>query len=358
MVTLLDCIERIPSILEDILEKREERLAPLTEYLGEMIKKLDEVVFIGSGTSNTAALTSQIFVEKAGGLRVRVCYPNDFEGEGHVWNPNALHVFTSQTGTSKVTADIQRKLLAEGCYCVSITEAEETPLAKESAAHIVMGCGKEEYGMRTIGYCASILTHMLMGMQLGLIRGHLTKEQYDAYLSQAAQVPDSRRAITKQAAEWFQINKRQIMRSTCVIFTGSGSLYGVSLEGAVKFWEMPQVISAGYELEEGMHGPNYGYNSNHCVVIFNDGIRDVEKSLSLARFMKEVHHNGLVAGGTVVDDKDLLLDIKSGDFNCLEVCAVPQIMAYYLTVDGGRDLTKPNDHSVMNRYFMTHQEKH
>ncbi len=94
------------------------------------------------------------------------------------------------------------------------------------------------------------------------------------------------------------------------------------------------------------------------MVIFNDGIRDVEKSLSLARFMKEVHHNGLVAGGAVVDDKDLLLDIKSGDFNCLEVCAVPQIMAYYLTVDGGRDLTKPNDHSVMNRYFMTHQEKH
>ena len=357
MVTLLDCIERIPSVLEDILEKQEERIAPLMEYLGDRVMELNELVFIGSGTSNTSAMTSQSFAEKVSGLRVRVCYPNDIEGEGHVWNPNALHIFTSQTGTSKVMSQVQAELLGAGCLCVSITESEETPLAGASAAHVVMGCGQEEYGMRTIGYCASVLTHMLIAMKLGLVRGHISEGQYKTYLEQAGRVAGSRRQITEQAKEWFQANKRQIMRSRCVIFTGSGSLYGVALEGAVKFWEMPQVISVGYELEEGMHGPNYGYNSNHCVVVLNDGSRDVEKSLSLARYMKEVHHNGLVVGGSVVDEQDLKLDLKSGDFSCLEVCAVLQIMSYFLAEDGGRDLTKLTPNTEMNRYFMTHAEK-
>ena len=70
--------------------------------------------------------------------------------------------------------------------------------------------------------------------------------------------------------------------------------------------------------------------------------------------MKEVYHNGLVVGTKTVDDKDLTLEIRGGSFSCLEFSAVPQVMAYFLAEDGGRDLTMPNDHSVMYSYFKTH----
>lgn len=354
MVTLLDCIERIPSVMENILAKQDEAYASFMEYLQPRLFEVDEIVFIGSGTSSTASMTSRPFVEKASGIRTKVVLPNDYATDHCVYNPHALHVFTSQTGTSKVVCEVMKKLSDAGYLCVSMTDSPDTKLAGISPAHICLNCGEEEYLMRTIGYTTSVLNHMLLALKLGLARGFLTKEQYDAYQADVSRVPDSHRVITQQAKGWFQKNKRQIMRSRCVIFTGADSLYGVALEGAVKFWEMPQVISAGYELEEGMHGPNYGYNENHCVVVLNDGGSESAKALSLARYMKEVFHNGLVVGTEVVDDKDLKLDIKGRDFACLEFSAVPQVMAYFLAEDGGRDLTIRDPHTVMYSYFNTH----
>ena len=354
MVTVLDCIERIPSVIENILEKHEEAYAPFMDYIKEHIDRINEIVFIGSGTSNTSAVTSQPFVEKVSGICTKIALPNNYAEETFNLNPNALYIFTSQTGTSKVLCQVMGKLSAKGCLCLSMTEAPDTKLAAISPCHVCLNCGKEEHLMRTIGYAASVLNHMLLAMKLGLEKGHISKEQYDAYMKDAKRVPDSHRVITDQAKIWFQKNKFQIIRSKCVIFTGTGTLYGVALEGAVKFWEMPQVISAGYELEEGMHGPNYGYDTNHCIVVFNDGGSESDKALSLARYMKEVFHNGLVVGTKVVDEQDLKMDIQGGDFACLEFSVVPQIMAYYLAVDSGRDISRPVDHTLMYSYFNTH----
>lgn len=354
MATIMECIERIPSVMEGILERQGESFRGLAEYVGGAVEGLDEVVFIGSGTSNTAAMTSQAFVEKVSGLRTRVVLPNDYIREGRVYNPHALHVFTSQTGTSTVVCRLMERMLGEGLSCVALTEGADTPLARLSPCHVCLNCGKEEFLMRTIGYAASVLNHMLLGLELGLARSSLSPEGYEGYRRQAMAVPDSHRAITAQAREWFERNKRQIMRSGSVIFTGAGALYGVALEAAVKFWEMPQVTSVGYELEEGMHGPNYGYDGSHCLVILNDGGIESKKALSLGRYVKEVLHNGFVVGAEALDGSDLVLDLKGGEFACLEFSAVPQVMAYCLAVDMGRDISRPIDHSDMYRYFNTH----
>lgn len=356
MITLLDCIERIPSIIERILAKQDEAFAVLEAYVKEQIERIDEIVFIGSGTSNTAAMTSQPFVEKASGIRTKVVYPNDYMEEGRVYNPNALHVFTSQTGTSTVVCKVMEKLSSLGCLCVSFTDSEESRLAKLSSCHVCINCGEEEYGMRTIGYTASVLNHMLMAMKLGRLKGTMTQERYDELQRQAGCIPESHRLICENTKGWFQKNKRQMMRSRCIIFTGAGMFYGLALESAVKFWEMPQVISMGYELEEGLHGPNYGYDHPHCVIVFNDGGKESDKALSLARYMKDVYHNGLVVGAKTVDEKDLVIESKAGEFAVLEYSAVPQVTAYFLTIDGGRDLMQKTDHSVMNSYFRTHKE--
>ena len=109
MVTLMDCIKRIPSCIEYILEKQDEAFSPMEAYVKDHLSTIDEIVFIGSGTSNTVAMTSQVFVEKASGIRTKVVYPNDYIEEGRVYNPHALHVFTSQTGSSKVVCEVMKK---------------------------------------------------------------------------------------------------------------------------------------------------------------------------------------------------------------------------------------------------------
>jgi len=351
METFLDCIERIPFLLERILEARMENLRNLILMVTE--KKVNEMIFVGSGTSNTSAMTSRPFIEKVSGLRTTVVSSNEFMFDRYVRNPDALYVFTSQTGTSNFVREGQGQFKDKGYLTVCISENTATPLAEETPVFVDMGCGYEEYPMRTIGYCTSVFIQMLMGLEIGLAYGNLSREAYESYIVQASLVAESNKNICQETLRWMDTSKRKMLRSQLIVFTGTGSLYGLALEGAMKVWEIPQMASVGYELEEGLHGPNYGYNSNHCVIVLNDG-REKRKALALAGYMKEVYGNGFVAGNSVHGEDDLLVELKTKDFTCLELAPVIQVLAYRLANDQGRDLFAPHDNSIMESYFRTH----
>ena len=353
MMTILDCIERTPSVLEGILKQQEQMYAEFEMLLQKRAGRIREIVLVGCGTSFTASMTAQYPMEQVSGLPVRVMYPDDIAG-GRVCASDGLYVFLSQTGTSRIVCETMEGLAERGYFCVSLTEAPETRLAKLSPCHISLNCGREEFSMRTLGYTASVLNLILLAMKVGLGRGSLSPGHYGALLREAAMVPDSQRAVIPRAKEWYQKYKRRMLQSDCILFTGAGALYGLALEGAVKLWEMPQIVSAGLELEDGMHGPNFGYNGRQCLVILDDGGPGSEKAHRLARYMKEIMHNGFLIGPAPLGAEDLVLVPQSGPFTCLEFCVVPQVMAYFLAADVGRDISGPMDRSVMNRYFKTH----
>ena len=298
-------------------------------------------------------MTSRAFVEKVSGIRTTVVTSNEFMYDRYYRNPDGLYVFTSQTGTSHFVREAQKHCKEQGYLTVTISESADTPLAKESCIFINMGSGEEDCPMRTIGYCASVLIHMLMGLEIGRTYGYILKKEYEDYLEDARKLPDSNRRICQQALEWMDQARRKMFQSQLLVFTGAGMMYGLALEGAMKVWECPQIASVGYELEEGMHGPNYGYNSNHCVIVLNNGTEE-RKGLALAKWMKDVKQNGFVIGSQVVDDKDLKVELLTNNYTAIEMAAAVQVIAYRLAFDGGRDLTAPHDNHVMESYFKTH----
>lgn len=356
MVTMLDCIKRTPERLKAVLDGWQDNCAECIEELAGAVKQLEQIIFVGSGTSNTAAITSRAFVEKVSGLQSRNVTPNEFLHSMHIYPSNALYVFTSQTGTSIVTREALRRVTERKLAAIAITESEETLMAREARIHLTMGCGYEEHSMRTIGYSCSVLTHMLLGMELGRQRGDLDEAGYRQLLKDAGLAAGNQPAVIAGAMDWMDRARHSMLRAECIIFTGADELYGVSLEAAMKVWETPQIPCVGYEIEEGIHGPNYGYNSRHCVIVLNDGGREQEKLLALARYMKEVYGSGLVIGVKGVDSQDLELHICSREFRALEFAPAVQCIAYHLAADFGRDMSLPHDNSRMDRYFKTHSE--
>lgn len=352
--SMLDCINDTQQAFVNIVEHRKENTKSLLDYLGNNIHELNEIVFVGSGSSSTSALTSRIFVEKVTELSTTVIFPNDFLHNTYVYNPKALYVFTSQTGTSIVTRKAQRFVKEKGYFHVSVSESKDTPMAQEADCFISMDCGIEEYPMRTTGFCATVLTHMIMGLEIALAKGKISEAEYLNYINDAKKIPESHKKIVNQTLAWLKTSKRRMLRSDLIVFTGADMLYGVSLEGAMKVWETLQVASVGYEIEEGIHGPNYGYNSRHCVIVLNNGGRENNKCLALGKYMKEVFDNGYIIGENVEDDTDLKLSIESNDFYALEFAPVVQVIAYKLAEDQGRDLYAHHDNSKMESYFKTH----
>ncbi|MBQ6550672.1 MAG: SIS domain-containing protein [Lachnospiraceae bacterium] len=354
MITLLDCIHRIPSVIERILSGQEEAFRDFDCYLSGKAEQLREIVLIGSGTSNTVSVTARPFMEKAAGLIVRAVYPNEAASPDAVLGRDALYVFVSQTGTSKVVRQVMDRLMELGYWTAALTESGETPIAKASACHVLMNLGPEEYLMRTIGYTGSVLDLMLLAMHVGRARGYLSEKAFHEYLHEAARVPAYHKDVTKRAEEWVRAHEEKFWGSRCVIFTGAGALSGVAQEASVKFWEVPYIAAFGYELEEGLHGPNYGYGSEHLVIVLCDGRHEKEKALALTRYTKETFGSGYIAGPVTVSGDDLLVELPGNDFDCLALSGAVQTMAYFLAEDKGIDTTLPHDHTVMDSYFKTH----
>ena len=353
MVTMLDCIRRVPERMRWIRDHREESFRQLREALQS--RRYDELVFIGSGTSLTAAQTARYFAERASGLRVTVLMPNDYLYGLQVRNRNALYVFISQTGTSAALLDALQFTKDQGMTAVAVSAEKNSPVVSAADIFVDMGAGKEEFGMRTIGYSTSVLTLQLLGLCAGRALGSVTEEEEAAFLQKIEPGAEAIPGIIDRTQEWMDHSRRNIMRSRFIAFTGMADLYGVALEGAVKVWEAPQYPSGGYDLDEGMHGPNYGYNDNDAVIVLYDGRPGTEKALNLARYMKNEHHNGYVFGTETIDRNDVLIVPQGGPFFALEYAAAVQTFMYRLAVDGGRDFSVTGVHKVMNSYFNSHR---
>ena len=354
MITILDCIRRVPRLLEEIRTSREQTMRQvLSTYPA---REMNEICLIGSGTSFTSASTAQYMMEKYCGMRVSVMLPNDFLHVRSYRNPRALHVFISQTGTSSALLEALEMCRENDLMNAVLSESVDTPAARLAAAFICMGCGPEEYPIRTIGYSTTVCTLMMLAMSMGETRGVLSEgdiARLDQQLQAAiASIPD----VIDRTLRWMDHSRRRIMRSRFIAFTGVGALYGVAMEASVKMWEAPQFPSAGYELDEGMHGPNYGYNSNDAVIILNDRAKGTEKALALARYMKDEFENGYIFGLDAIDDKDLAFTPAGGDFCCLEFAAAIQTFMYRLAEDGGRDMTIRDPRTVMYSYFNSHSK--
>lgn len=351
--TMLDCIRETEQAARNIAAHRKENTAELMAYL-ETGKPISRIILVGSGTSNTAAVTARAWMEGVTKLPVQTMLPSTILYETTAYDPDALYIFTSQTGTSMMVGEALELVQGKGYRNVVISESNATPMARKGACFVTMDCGIEEYPMRTVGYTASVMTMMVIALEIAHAYGACSEEEYQRAAEELYGVSARVPRVIEKAVPWAERVRRQLLRSDLIVFTGADELYGAALEGAMKIWETLQTASVGYEIEDGIHGPNYGYNFRHCVVVLNHGGRENDKCLALARYMKDVWHNGLVIGRNPVDETDLELDIPDDATDFVDFVLVLQVLTYVCANSQGRDLMKHHDNSRMEAYFRTH----
>lgn len=356
-MSMMDCIQREKRLNKAIIDNRVERMADLIKAYKEREKQINEIVFVGSGTSNTSSITAYQIVEKFSGISTITILPNLFMNKT-VYNKDAMYVFISQTGSSNLTQQAVRKVKALGCLTVAVSEAANTKVAKEADVYVDMGCEVEEYGMRTIGFCSTILTEMMMGLEIGKANGHLTTEAYEGYISEALAMVDHHQYVIDAANQWFDKVKEDLNKSHCFIILGPKSLYGVALEGALKIFEIDKRFTAvGYEMDDGLHGPNMGMKESDSIIVLSDGVSDMNLVTGISKYIKNEVGHAYIIGKGVLDDKDFDFNFVTENFISLEFAPIVQIIAYRLAVDFGIDVPLFKDLYLPDqKYFNTHTE--
>ena len=345
MVTVLDCINRIPSKLIDIKNNRNNMLTQLKNYLQE--ETIRKIIFVASGSSYNAVHTTRSFFEKLG-FEVQYIYPNLFLNYSERLDSEALYVVVSQGGSTKLVFDSLKKIKEGGCKNLSITGDLSSPIANESDISIDMGCGYEEFMYRTLGFSTTVATSFQLAMALASIN-HLISEQFLEELDQDYfEMISNLEKVRDISFSWYEKHRFTLMKKNIMIFSGTNDLWPISNECDIKFMEMVPMMTRSFELEEFIHGPQNAFNDSMAFFILGKQGEDEEKVKSIAQFLKNEIGFCSVVGNIGTDDRDLFFNVKSKNFSALEFVTTAQVIAYKLSIDFGRDLSRPVNGQIKN----------
>ncbi|MBQ1322660.1 MAG: SIS domain-containing protein [Erysipelotrichaceae bacterium] len=355
MTTMLDCIRKGALVGHIVLDKAKENTDAMVKILGDL-KEIDKIYLIASGSSFNAANCAVRFMEKVSGCEVFAYQPNTFSKKS-VYQSDAVYLFISQTGTSSLVKEQVLKVKEMGYKTISVTDDSESPIAKASDLNISIEVGGEEYGFRTEGFDATILTLQMIGLRIGLEKGKIDEEAYASYIAEGYKAVDHMPQVVDDALKWFEENKEDLQSLRSLLYYGGGELYGIAVEGALKLLEVPKLyLSFGFEAEDGIHGPCYAFNENDAILFLSDGKKDDVYARSMVSFSKNELGRGYYFGPNTIDEKDLKITPVSENFIALEYAPAVQVISYMMAIINNVEVL-PMDKRVphvSSKYFQTH----
>lgn len=338
--TLLNCIERIPDALRNLLDQ--------SDFINEELRRINmpqgikKMVCIGSGSSYNAAVAAKHFLEHICHIQVECEYPNVFLQKTEMELSNTtLYLFISQGGSTRMVYECaERVQKADGKTCALVAEPKSSPIAQLCDGAIPMGCGQEEFMYRTLGYSCTVATLWLIGLCYTKQEA-LWQEEFRAMLDQLPEV-------RQRTLAWYERNKFSLLRRNKAMLTGSGVLWQTAQEADIKLMEMVPMMTRSYELEEFIHGPQNCFEDDMLFFVLVRDKEDVEKATAIAKFLKNEIGFCAMVGDVTLDERDLKIPPTNPWLCPLVYITVFQVLAYCMATARGRDLSRGVNAQIKN----------
>ncbi|MFD3155389.1 SIS domain-containing protein [Haloimpatiens sp. FM7330] len=334
-MNMYDYVKETPEVLKYIISERKKIFKPLVEKISE--KSFDEIVFIGSGTSNNAAVTAKYFIEKVLNVKVRCEFPNLFKNYENILNKNALYIAISQTGQSRLTYEALSKVKEMNLINFSITSDLNSSISKLSDVSLDMSCGEEKVIYRTKGYSSTLIDLYLLALELGLTQGKISDKDYKEYVENLEEISNNFDKLIDISKKWYEDNKQALISRNNIFIIGTGPNLGTAIEGSLKIVETVKCVTNNYELEEYMHGPQNALSDEACMFIIESEDESKTKSQILDKYLKTKISCSYLVG----KEGDIKLPcVGNKYFSALELVIPFQVISHCLSIDKGIDLAK------------------
>ena len=188
----------------------------------------------------------------------------------------------------------------------------------------------------------------LLAIEFARVREKITKEQYDALLTELQTLPEKINKIIedKERIQWFaakQANARDIF------FVGRGIDYAICLEGSLKLKEISYIHSEAYAAGELKHGTISLIEDNILVIgsLTQDDLYEKTISNMVECKSRGASLMGLTNFGnySIEDTADFVVYVPKTDPHfAASLAVIPlQLLGYYVSVAKGLDVDKPRN---------------
>lgn len=282
-------IRQQPQVLERCRQENASKIQELTEILRQ--RDISSIILAARGTSDHAAIYGKYMLELLIGIPVSLAAPSVFTLYGGKMKlENSLVIGISQSGKAADVLEVLHQARAQGALTVSITNDEDSEMAKCAQYHLFCSAGVEQSVAATKTFTAQLylLAHLAAAWA-----------QDTALLKALTEVPEG---IAQTLRQWEAIEhlvlRFRFMEEGFVLARGLN--YPIAMESALKIQETCYVRARAYAASDFHHGPFAMIEKDMPVIVYAPQGPTTGNMVQMVEKLKE-------AGAEVVvvsDDED------------------------------------------------------
>lgn len=219
----------------------------------EDIEAISRIHIVACGSAWHVGMVAQYVIEDMARIPVRVELASEFRYRKPILDKDDLVIIISQSGETADSLAALREAKSMGIKTLGIVNVVGSSIAREADNVFYTLAGPEISVATTKAYSTQLIASYILAIEFAMVRGKITKDQYDGYIDELSKLPDKIQKIIddKERLQWFaskQANAKDIF------FVGRGIDYAISLEGSLKLKEISYIHSEAYAAGELKHG--------------------------------------------------------------------------------------------------------
>ena len=314
----------------------------------EEFAQYHRICIVACGSAYHVGIAAKYVMEDLTGLMVDVDFASEFRYRNPKLSQDTLVVIISQSGETADSLAALRKCKEKGIRTLGIVNVVGSSIAREADNVFYTLAGPEISVATTKAYSTQLIASYALAIQFAKVRGTITEEAYDNYITELQTLPDKIHKILedKERIQWFAAKQANVKDA---FFVGRGIDYAISLEGSLKMKEITYIHSEAYAAGELKHGTISLIEDGTLVIgvltqpdLYEKTISNMVECKSRGAYLM-----GLTTFGNynTEDTADFTVYIPKTDPHfATSLAVIPlQLLGYYVSVAKGLDVDKPRN---------------
>ena len=314
----------------------------------EVMRRANKIYSVACGTAWHSALVGKFMIEELARIRVEVDYGSEFRYRDLLLDDKTLLLAVTQSGETVDTLAAMGKAREAGIKTLAIVNVVGSEASRMADGVMYMRAGLEIGVAATKTFTSQMMSHFLLALYLGQIRGTIKKESMKELLHSLVELPYLVGQVLENSANYEALANEYFKREN-FLYLGRGINYPIALEGALKLKEISYIHAEGYPAGEMKHGPIALIDERMPVLTV--AVRDKVYDKMISNIEQVKARGGIVIALATEGDQEIVrkadhvLYIPQTSPLLTPVLAVIplQLLAYHIAVRRGCDVDQPRN---------------
>lgn len=310
------------------------------KYLQNYKNNIDNIIVLGCGTSYHAAMLFKYYMENNKKFNIVTVYDASEFSELDIPNKGkTLFIVCSQSGETRDLINILEICKKYDSITIGVINVVDSMLAKMVDCGVYLNAGLEKAVASTKSYTSMLIVLSLIAMWFNQNNNLMINNLRNISTIVSDILENSH--IKKDCLNLVNFTNRNKIENMFIL--GSGKLFSVAKEGALKIKEISYIHAEGYSAGSLKHGP-FALLDNKTVVILLIDAANIEKLTSTYHEITARETNCFVITDSETDlfkNKIVIPNIKY--YNEILFIIILQYIAYHLSISREINPDKPRN---------------